>query len=95
MSIATTIRGLIVDLRAEGLEYLIDETFPVPVRHRTALTTALGACVLAEEETWTPLGDLRRLRRLRALRKRVHAALHEVEAWGRTTRWASWFKKGL
>lgn len=77
-----TARGLFTlvrDLRAAGIPYEPDLTFPLPVRHQTALTIALGTLVKRAEE-WEPLG------------RRTLDALRWIEAVGKRSRWAGWFR---
>lgn len=72
--------ALIKDLRAAGIPYEPDLTWPPPVRHRTALYIALGHLVQRGEER-SPLG------------RRVSVALNWIKALGRRSRWASWFER--
>lgn len=69
---------LVRDLRAAGIPYEPDMTWPPPVRHRTALYIALGHLVDP------PLyrGDLYR---------RTLSALRWIKALGARSRWAGWF----
>jgi hypothetical protein len=66
------------DLRAAGVPYEPDLTWPLPVRHRSALYVALGHLCNRYEEHG-PLG------------RRVLAALDWIDRVGARSRWASWF----
>jgi len=68
------------DLRAAGIPYEPDLTWPLPVRHQTALTIALGHLV----KRGAPF-------LLRGLYRRTLTALRWIEALGARSRWASWF----
>lgn len=69
------------DLRAAGIPYEPDLTWPLPVRHETALYVALGHLV-DRGEHWlrTPLY------------RRTLDALRWIEALGKRSRWAGWFR---
>lgn len=78
---AAALRALIDDLRAVGIPYEPDLTFPAPVRHQSALLVALGTlCKRGQERT--PLG------------RRVLESIGWVEAVSSRLRWAAlgWFK---
>jgi len=77
--------ALIKDLRAVGIPYEPDLTWPPPVRHEVVLITALGHLVQRCERPAAV--------RAHALRRRVIAALDWVRALGRRSRWASWFER--
>ena len=76
------IAALIKDLRAVGIPYEPDLTWPPPVRHRTALYIALGH--LCKRPGSGRTDDLR---------QRTSAALRWIKALGRRSRWASWFER--
>ena len=68
------------DLRAAGIPYEPDLSFPLPVRHQTALYIALGHLC---ERFGGPTDHLRR---------RTSAALSWFKAIGKRSRWAGWFR---
>lgn len=79
--------ALVRDLGAAGIPYEPDLTWPLPVRHQTALTIAIGGLCRRIDEART-YGDFAAAC---GLRKRCHMALRWIEAIGRRSRWASWF----
>lgn len=66
------------DLRAVGIPYEPDLSFPLPVRHQSALLVALGYLVDPPHYRGP-------------LYHRTRAALRWIEAVGKRSRWASWF----
>lgn len=81
--------ALVKDLRAAGIPYEPDLTWPPPVRHRTALYIALGrTCIRIDEAT-----SYAEFVAMCSLRKRCHAALYWIKALGRRSRWAGWFER--
>ena len=77
--------ALVKDLRAAGIPYEPDLTWPPPVRHRTALYIALGHLVKRCERPGAVHAN--------ALRRRVVTALDWIKALGRRSRWAGWFER--
>lgn len=69
--------ALVRDLRAAGIPYEPDLTWPLPVRHQTALIIALGH--LADPPLYRG-----------SLYRRTLAALSWINALGARSRWARW-----
>ena len=77
----TDLRVLILDLRATHIPYDPDITLPCPVRHQSALYVALGhLCERCSNGT------------IERLKARVSSAIDLVQAIGRRSRFAGWFK---
>ena len=86
-----TVSGLFVlarDLRAAGIPYEPDLTLPLPVRHQTALYVAIGGLCRRVDEART----YEDFAAACGLRKRCHVALRWIEALGKRSRWAGWFR---
>lgn len=83
MSEAVDFRALVRDLRAAGIPYEPDLSFPCPVRHQTALYVAIGhLCERCERP-----GQIAANR----LRRRAIDAVRRVQDIGRRSRFAGWF----
>lgn len=80
--------ALVRDLRAAGIPYEPDLTFPLPVRHQSALFVAIGGLCRRIDEART----YEDFAAACELRKRCHVALRWIEALGARSRWAGRFR---
>ena len=76
------------DLRAAGIPYEPDLTFPLPVRHQAALYVAIGGLCRRIDEAL----DYEGFAAACELRKRCHMSLRWIEAIGKRSRWAGRFR---